>query len=235
MSSDPCGKATASPFRITSGPFRSRIIGPSPSIPVKHGFIYRFYTRNFTKNARSHRSKREQPIFLFTRHKGIKNITIEWKPRKQGFAEFYFNHTPISRSSDRRHTWDAQVQAPKLPVVQFSEPNLFLMPRDVRETILSRHLKLDSVPLFKIPGADHILAQTLKRCSASRIKPNETSELAKKRQNILLFQGVKTYFVLGCENTLCVGVCRRKNFFRLSPSYVQSPKNRENSLCPTVL
>ena len=27
----------------------------------------------------------------------------------------------------------------------------------------------------------------------------------------------------------------RKNFFTLSPSYAQSPKNREKSLCPTVL
>ena len=38
-----------------------------------------------------------------------------------------------------------------------------------------------------LPGADHILAQPLKRCSASRIKPNETFILAKKRQNILCF------------------------------------------------
>ena len=69
-----------------------------------------------------------------------------------------------------------------------------------------------------IPGADYILAQPLKRCSASRIRPNETFELAKKRQNIL-----------------CFGVCGRKNFFRLSPSCVQSSKNRERSLCSTVL
>ena len=40
-----------------------------------------------------------------------------------------------------------------------------------------------------ILGADHILAQPLKRRSASRIKPNETFELAKKRQNILCFWG----------------------------------------------
>ena len=140
MSSDPCGKTTASPFRITSGPFRSRIIGPSPSIPVNHGFLCRFYIRNFTKNASSHRSIRKQLFFLFTLHKGIKNITVEWRPRKHGFVEFYFNHTPISRSSDWRHVWDAQVQAPELPVVHFSGPNLFLMPHDVRETILPRHL-----------------------------------------------------------------------------------------------
>ena len=31
------------------------------------------------------------------------------------------------------------------------------------------------------------------------------------------------------------GVCRRENFLTLSPSYKQSPKNRENCLCPTVL
>ena len=72
-----------------------------------------------------------------------------------------------------------------------------------------------------LPGADHILAQPMKRCSASRIKPNETLELVKKRQNTLLFWGV--------------WVCGRKNFFTLSPSYAQSPKNREKSLCPTVL
>ena len=69
-----------------------------------------------------------------------------------------------------------------------------------------------------VPGADHILAQPLKRCSVSRIKPNETFKLAKKRQNIL-----------------CFGVCGRKNFLMLSPSYMQSLKNREKSLCPTVL
>ena len=69
------------------------------------------------------------------------------------------------------------------------------------------------------------------------------SNLRKRRQNILcfgvwkhtLFWGVKTHSVLGCENTLCFGVCGRKNFFTLSPSYKQSPKNREKSLCPTVL
>ena len=41
----------------------------------------------------------------------------------------------------------------------------------------------------RVPGADHILAQPLKRCNASRIKPNETFELAKKRQNILCVGG----------------------------------------------
>ena len=69
-----------------------------------------------------------------------------------------------------------------------------------------------------VPGADHILAQPLKRCSASRIRPNETFKLAKKRRKIL-----------------CFGLCGRKDFFRLSPSYKQSPENRENLLCPTVL
>ena len=43
--------------------------------------------------------------------------------------------------------------------------------------------------------------------------------LQKKRQNILLFWGG------GGE----------KKFFKLSPSYNQSPKNREKSLCPLVL
>ena len=33
----------------------------------------------------------------------------------------------------------------------------------------------------------------------------------------------------------CFGMCGRKNFFTLSPSYAQSHKNREKSLCPTVL
>ena len=69
-----------------------------------------------------------------------------------------------------------------------------------------------------VAGGDHILAQPLKRCTASRVKPNETFELAKKRQNFLRF-----------------GVCVRKNFCTLWLSYAQSPKNREKSLCPTVL
>ena len=38
-----------------------------------------------------------------------------------------------------------------------------------------------------IPGADHILAQPLKPCSASLIEPKETFVLAKYRQNILCF------------------------------------------------
>ena len=42
----------------------------------------------------------------------------------------------------------------------------------------------------------------------------------------------KTYSVLGCVG---VWVCERKDFFALSPSYKESPKNREKSLCPTVL
>ena len=37
-------------------------------------------------------------------------------------------------------------------------------------------------------GADDILAQPLKRCSASRTEPNKTFELAKKRRNILCFR-----------------------------------------------
>ena len=65
-----------------------------------------------------------------------------------------------------------------------------------------------------LPDADHMLAQPLKRCNASRIKPNETFDLAKKRQNIALFGGGEG--------------CGRKNFFTLSPSYKQSPKKREN-------
>ena len=70
-----------------------------------------------------------------------------------------------------------------------------------------------------IPGADHILAQPVKRCRASRIKPNETFELAKKRK----------------KNIIHFGVCGRKNFFMSSPSCKQSPKSGEKSLCPTVL
>ena len=38
----------------------------------------------------------------------------------------------------------------------------------------------------------------------------------------------KTYSVLGC------GVCGGRDFFTLSPSFKQSPRNREKSLCPTV-
>ena len=43
--------------------------------------------------------------------------------------------------------------------------------------------------LLCIRGADHILAQPFKQCSASRIKPNETFEVPKKRQKILCFRG----------------------------------------------
>ena len=82
------------------------------------------------------------------------------------------------------------------------------------------------VVVLSIPGAAHILAQPLKRCSVSRTKLNETSELAKKRHNIFCFG------VCGCVG---VRVCGRKNFFTLSPSYMQSPKNREKCLCLTVL
>ena len=38
-----------------------------------------------------------------------------------------------------------------------------------------------------MPGADHMLAQPLKRSSASRIRSNETFELAKKREKIFCF------------------------------------------------
>ena len=54
-----------------------------------------------------------------------------------------------------------------------------------------------------VPRADHRLAQPLKRCSASRIKPNETFELAKKRQNILCFG------VCGCEGEIISLRCRQ--------------------------
>ena len=37
------------------------------------------------------------------------------------------------------------------------------------------------------------------------------------------------------KNILCLGGGGRKNFFTLSPSHAQSPKNHEKSLCPTVL
>ena len=60
---------------------------------------------------------------------------------------------------------------------------------------------------------DHILAQPLRRCSASLIKPSETFELAKKRQNML-----------------CSGGGGRNNFFTVSPSYKQSPKTVKISL-----
>ena len=70
---------------------------------------------------------------------------------------------------------------------------------------------------LNIPGADHILAQPLKRCSASRIKSNETFELAKTRRNTLwfgvwkhtLFWGVKTYSVLGCVGERISLRCRQ--------------------------
>ena len=64
-----------------------------------------------------------------------------------------------------------------------------------------------------VPGAGHISAQPSKRCSASRIKPKETVELAKKTKHTL-FWGV--------------WVCERKNFFTSSPSYKQSPKTVKN-------
>ena len=58
-----------------------------------------------------------------------------------------------------------------------------------------------------IPGADYILAQRLKRCSASRISPNETFELAKKRRNTLCF-GVCG--CLGGKISLCCRQVTRK-------------------------
>ena len=54
-----------------------------------------------------------------------------------------------------------------------------------------------------IPGADHILAQPLKRYSDSCIKPNETFELAKKRQNIVCFG------VCGCVGEWISSRCRQ--------------------------
>ena len=49
------------------------------------------------------------------------------------------------------------------------------------------------------PDANHILARPLKRCSASHIKPNETFELAKKRQNILCFGEGGERISFGCR------------------------------------
>ena len=43
--------------------------------------------------------------------------------------------------------------------------------------------------VHSVPRADQMLAQPLKRCSASDIKSNETFEVAKKRQNFLCFWG----------------------------------------------
>ena len=54
-----------------------------------------------------------------------------------------------------------------------------------------------------IPGVDHILAQPLKRCSASRIKLNETCELAKNRQYTLCFG------VCGCVGERISSSCRQ--------------------------
>ena len=50
--------------------------------------------------------------------------------------------------------------------------------------------------MTNVPDAGHILAQLLKQCSASRITPDATFELAKKRQNNTLFWGVKIYSLL---------------------------------------
>ena len=73
-----------------------------------------------------------------------------------------------------------------------------------------RYLAYRPYRFWNIPGADHMLAQLLKRCRSSRIKPNETLELAKKETKHTLFWGV--------------WVCERKDFFTLSPSYAQSSK-----------
>ena len=61
-----------------------------------------------------------------------------------------------------------------------------------------------------LPGADHILAQPLKRCSASRIKPNERFELAKKRQNILCLR--------------CLGVQEKRFLYVVAKLRVKSQK-----------
>ena len=61
----------------------------------------------------------------------------------------------------------------------------------------------------------------LKRCSVSRVKPNETFEFAKRDETHSFFG------VCGC-----VG---ERISFTLLPSYKQIPKNREKSLCPSVL
>ena len=79
-----------------------------------------------------------------------------------------------------------------------------------------------------LPGAEHILAQPLKRCTASRVKPNETFQLAKKRQ---------TYSVLGCVGVWvcgCVGV-RKKEFFYVVAKLQAKSQKPSKSLCPTVL
>ena len=65
-----------------------------------------------------------------------------------------------------------------------------------------------------------------------------TVRTCEKETKHTLFWGIKMYPVLRYEKIFCFWVfrvCRRKNFFTLSPSYQQSPKNREKSLCPTVL
>ena len=82
-----------------------------------------------------------------------------------------------------------------------------------------------------IPGADPILAQPLKRCSASRIKPNETFEVAKKRWNILCFG------VCGCVDVWvcrCVGVWRKKFLYVVVKLQAKFQKPWK-SPCPTVL
>ena len=64
----------------------------------------------------------------------------------------------------------------------------------------------------------------LERCSASRIKPNETFELAKKRQNILCFWGV---WVCGCVGVWvcgCVGVWEKEFLYVVVKLQAKSQK-----------
>ena len=52
----------------------------------------------------------------------------------------------------------------------------------VNRSITCSDFKPSAWRILPLPGANHILAQPLERCSASRIKPDEAFELAKKRQ-----------------------------------------------------
>ena len=76
-----------------------------------------------------------------------------------------------------------------------------------------------------VPDGDHILAQPLKRCSASPIKPNETFKLVKKRQKILSFG------VCGCVGVWvcgCVGVWEREISSRCRQVTRKVPKTVKN-------
>ena len=66
-----------------------------------------------------------------------------------------------------------------------------------------------------IPGGDHILAQLLKWCSASRIKPNETFELAKKRQKKSLLECAGGRTSLGYRRVTSKVLKTVKNLFVL--------------------